>query len=408
MNRILGTAAAATSLALVFTGVSVTAASAATSTGTVKGHVRDIDGHRLKGITVALWHGGSLVAKDTTDSKGYFTVKARGNSYVVKFSDPDKDYVAEQSGSFTLKRGASRVVNGELDDAAAITGTVLSDNGTRVNDLDVTATGAAGTFTTSTNRSGNYYLKGLPAGSYSLEYSDDDHDRYLTEYYLDAATPAAATAITVDAGEKRRGVVERVTHGASIEGTVLVNGVLADPDLGAVVATLTDASGHTVATETVTSTFKFPLLPAGDYTVSFGSDSASGVVASKAYPDVITVGADDKAMLANVMLETKPDAVLPTIVDAKVSPTTVKYGKSFTVSASVKSYGDVLTGAVSLRHHSRIAETVTVGDNAHVTFRVSSKDWTNAKGTRSYSIGLQYKGTAATAASSDLVKVRIK
>jgi hypothetical protein len=306
-----------------------------------------------------------------------------------------------------LAGAALAPMSAQAADPAAITGKVYSDAGTLLKDITIQAVNGSNVVkTTTSNSSGKYYLTGLPAGTYTIKYSDT-HKRYLTEYYGDAATVATAKTLTVAAGEKRTGTVEKITHAGKVTGRVFVNGVPAASKLGPIEARLYDSTGNLVQKQIASPTFKFYYLPADGYSIYFCSpnddpswidcayykDSAN--VAGKTVIDVAT-GEAESGLVQN--LTTPKGALLPTIATGVIEPSPVKYGKSVDITVDVASYTDTSTGTVSIQHHKKVVQTAKVVDGK-ATFRVSTSAWVHTHNPKKVKVIFNATDTAKRSAS---------
>jgi hypothetical protein len=297
-----------------------------------------------------------------------------------------------------LAAAAFAPLSAQAADTASITGKVYSDNGTPVKNVTVEAvSGDTVLKSTTSDAKGAYYLRGLAAGTYTLKYSDVAK-RYLTDYFGDDAA-AEPQKITVTDGEKRSGTTESLTHAAKITGRVFVNGTEADTRLGAIEARLFNSKGELVEKQLTSPTFKFYSLPADGYTITFCTpdDDQSWVTCSD-YPSTITVDPGEAVGRVYQVLQTKEGAVLPSIVTATVSPSTVTYGKNVTITANVLSYSYLNNATVSIQHHNKIVETTAVV-NRSATFTVDSDDWVKSKSAKKIKVIFNPSADAARSAS---------
>jgi len=95
----------------------------------------------------------------------------------------------------------------------------------------------------STDGSGVYSVWGLPAGSYTVEFSDDV-DGYLPQFYNGQSSIATANPVTVSLGQTTSGVDAALTTGGRVSGAV-TDAVTGQAIAGAQVTVL-DANGSQV------------------------------------------------------------------------------------------------------------------------------------------------------------------
>jgi len=248
---------------VVVTGGTTTTTNAALiEDGTLKGQVTDATagGTPLSGATVTCT---CQVGSATTDSGGSysFTDVAPG-TYSLTFAKTG--YVTQTITGVKVTAGTTTITNTGLIEDGSIGGNVTDLNsGLPVSGVTVTCATCPTTSTT-TDPSGNYAFGNVPAGTYSLTFSDTG---YVTQ---------TASGTVVNAGA-----------------TTTVNIVLTDD--GGVSGTVTDAqtglpiSGATVTCSTCTTTtattngsgqYAFTAVPNGTYSLTF---NASGYV-----PDTIS------------------------------------------------------------------------------------------------------------------------
>lgn len=71
-----------------------------------------------------------------------------------------------------------------------------------------------------TDSGGHYALAGLPAGEYSIHFSDRERNRNYVDQYYDGGFAYPGTRITVGGSENRTGIDVELPAGSSISGTV--------------------------------------------------------------------------------------------------------------------------------------------------------------------------------------------
>jgi Carboxypeptidase regulatory-like domain len=263
--------------------------------------------------------------------------------------------------------GLGAAVPAQAAAPASITGRAYSDKGTPIDGLTV----SAGTKSATTDRTGKFVITGLKSGTYTLEFSDPTKHRYLTEYLGDSTTLSGADTITVASGEKHTGVSERLTHAALISGVVTVNGKKVDPDLGAVMVTLTNSAGTVIGTDKVTkSTFAFPGLPAGKY-------SLIGSEANSSYPHVTTESKTVTVVPGQQLNDQRLalGLVRGVVQNSAIATSVTHVGSTVKYTIAVKSYVSVKGGTVTLKYHRALHHVTTLGASGTATITVSTASW---------------------------------
>ena len=232
----------------------------------------------------------------TTKANGEYTVEGLASGpYKVEFSagfESDLNYVTQYydgapslaaAESVPVTQGATTPgIDAELQEGGKLSGTVtrytLSEDIIPLKNIEVTVYQASGTeppvgFAT-TKADGEYTVEGLASGSYKVEFSAGFESglNYVTQYYEDASTLAAATSVPVTQGATTKGINAELRAGGEIEGTVTdasTHAVLSGVEVAALgpgkVAegiALTDASGH----------YTIVGLAAGSYVVGFAAE----------------------------------------------------------------------------------------------------------------------------------------
>lgn len=233
-------------------------------------------------------------------STGTFTANGLlpGN-YRVRFDIMDRavnlisEYYADTydySSARLVPVAAGQMVAGidaSLEEGAVIEGTVSLPDGLSSSDLSgvrVTATSAGGTGSTFlstdvTPDTGQYRLDRLPAGDYVVMFEGSPGwnpetgeqipaANVVTQYHDGAATPSAATQISLSRGQTRTGVNASLAKGATIRGTASFPGPMPYP---AYLSVVSADSGQMLAngasTDLATGSFTIERLAAGRYYV---------------------------------------------------------------------------------------------------------------------------------------------
>lgn len=118
-------------------------------------------------------------------------------------------------------------VDAALELGGVIEGTVTGSGGPPLDGVEVCALTAQGKSggCSRTNAAGEYELPALSPGSYRVRFfTRGPSAEYVSEYYDGAATRAAATPISLAAGEVRGGVDAELAKGGQLRGTVRAAG----------------------------------------------------------------------------------------------------------------------------------------------------------------------------------------
>ena len=247
------------------------------------------------GIDMALAMGGSISGTVSDGSTGLsdVAVSALGGgwgvtnvwgeyimrglpsgTYDVTFNDYYRGYFPKTVSSVQVTSpGTTSGINAVLSMGASISGTV-TDGTMGISGIKVSAYDGAGTFESGyTDSSGNYIIRRLPSGTYTVYFYDYMNRGYVTQYYSSSVqTTAPGTTTGIDA------VLS--TDGGSISGTV-TNGTTG---IGGVAVIVYDANmkWYGMIGTNPSGQYLIGGLPSGTYTVYFASGSVvqafSGVV----------------------------------------------------------------------------------------------------------------------------------
>ncbi len=135
-----------------------------------------------------------------------------------------------------------------------------------------------------TNASGEYTVQGLASGSYKVEFSPDHESgvNYITQYYHDKASLAAAEPVVVVSGETTEHVEAELQEGGKITGTVTAFTESEDiVPLGNIEVTAYEAGGAEFpvgyATTGAGGEYTMVGLASGSYRVRFSPGLESGL-----------------------------------------------------------------------------------------------------------------------------------
>lgn len=186
----------------------------------------------LAGVEVRLWMKTGSWGVSQTKISGANGAYAFGpmvnGTYAVEFRDPSGGHVSEFYNNLVVTDPANATqlalgigqnmtgISASMDDAAAVTGTVVDSEGLPVPGVTVNAyqhsggssfeTTVAGTTTTAGD--GSYSVRGLAGGSYGMQFWSGT---YVPQYYSDSSTSGvtfkeAATPVPVSAGTTVTGI----------------------------------------------------------------------------------------------------------------------------------------------------------------------------------------------------------
>jgi hypothetical protein len=201
--------------------------------GSIAGQVSDPAATAVPGACVEAFRlPGGLAGGGSTDAHGKYTISGlTPGRYKVEFADPScsdgavglgtqwYDNAAD-SGSATLitvTAGATAsAINATLPADGTITGSVTGTSAAKLSGVCVSAValanGEPASFTVS--EQGSYTLADLPPGKYRVEFQAGCGQAGVkTQWWQDAASSAAATAITVVAGATVSGIDAIMTGG---------------------------------------------------------------------------------------------------------------------------------------------------------------------------------------------------
>jgi hypothetical protein len=275
------TASSATPM-VVASGGAATAINATMSTGgSISGTVKDSTSAPISGICADAFEGYSYVASGVTQSNGTYTITGLpAGTYTVEFYScgTTGSYVlqwyqgaAEQSTATSVAVANNQAVTGinaTMQAPGTISGTVTNQPVTG----SIVSVVQGGNYVTGVvpQTDGTYSIAGLTPGSYTVEFSASGS---VTQWYNGASTEAAATPLTVGAGQSLTGINATLQNDGQITGTV--TDVSSDPVTGACVYVYQAGMYVTSATSGVGGTYD-ATVPPGSYTVEFASGCGSG------------------------------------------------------------------------------------------------------------------------------------
>ena len=293
----------------------------AAGTGQITGKVTNSAGTGLQDVYVEVYDaGGSYVGDGYADANGdYWIAGLATGSYRLYFEDDSGDYASEYYNNKATLATADPVAVTEGQTTAGInaalaqfggwiTGKVTNSAGTGLEDVYVEVYDAGGSYVgdSYTDANGDYRIVGLATGSHRL-FFEDYNDAYLSEYYNDKATLAAADPVAVAEGQTTAGINAVLARSGWISGRVTnssgesipgVDVIAYDANGFYVSGAVTDANGdYTVAGMTT-----------GSYRLYF--EEENGDYVSEYYNDKATLGAADPIAVTAGQTTQGIDAVL--------------------------------------------------------------------------------------------------
>ncbi|WP_307097445.1 carboxypeptidase regulatory-like domain-containing protein [Arthrobacter sp. V1I9] len=233
-------------------------------------------------------HSSSLSGRVNYDGS-YLVRGLPAGAYKVQFSGSGAGLLDQwhaNASSFetatplTLAAGQDLTeIDATLVKGASISGTVTAPAGVDLSGVSVQVRSLEGStgFNTQVNRSGKYTVRGLPAGTYKVQFSGFASGT-LDQWYAEASTFESATAVTVTASQDLTGIDAELKNGASISGKISAP---AGVDLKAVWVTAYHSSGamdyagsSSVAAD---GSYKVGGLQAGSYKLEINSGNSGAL-----------------------------------------------------------------------------------------------------------------------------------
>src|SRR5207248_444994 len=171
-----------------------------------------------------------------TDASGSYTIVGLATaSYSVQFSDCDNGgYVTQYYNNQPNQSSANLVsvtvgattanINAAMMQGGSIAGTVTNSAATPVAlaSICVSARSSSGDTNgfTETDSAGNYSIRGLATGSFTVQFSDCRGTGYLAQYYNNQSSLSTANLVSVTEGVMTGNINVAMSLGGSITGTV--------------------------------------------------------------------------------------------------------------------------------------------------------------------------------------------
>jgi protocatechuate 3,4-dioxygenase beta subunit len=269
--------------------------------GSITGVVEDASGKPLSGICVSAEANNSGYGGQPSGSDGSFAITGLpSGTYRVQYNDCQNSgystsyYETPGSGSFTTGTSSNNsatlvtVVVGQatpidimkMSLGGSISGTITTSDGTTpLAGMCVSVMGnGSGYGGSPSNHLGQYTVTGIPAGTYSVEFTDCNDEGYANVYYGGANSPGVASyslaaSVTVTAG----GVVTNINGSMSLGGSI--SGVVQDSSSNGLSGICVSANSNSAGNGTASGdggTFTISGLSPGTYTVNFSDCSGMG------------------------------------------------------------------------------------------------------------------------------------
>jgi hypothetical protein len=256
---------------------------------------------------MALNGSNASVASARTNSSGQYSLtRLPAGSYKIDFYDcSGAGYLSQFYNNQSLLTNANPVsvtvgatksgINAKMVLGGKIAGTVTNNAATpaALANICVDVYPAAGGFaitSTYTDASGRYTVIGLPTGSYKVEFQVCTGTGYLTQYYHNQPTLAAANSIAVTDGTTTGGIGAKMVPAGQITGTVTNNAATPKP-LAGMCVDVWDASSNTFVNAAKTNSagqYAVGPLAAGSYKVEF-IDCAASLYVNQYYNNKATL-----------------------------------------------------------------------------------------------------------------------
>jgi molybdopterin-binding protein len=256
----------------------------------ISGKVTNTAGTALAGVSIFASEAGYAdFGFATTNSLGNYVVQGlEPGSYTIQVSPPSTTnyrsgyYTTANTNHFTDNPGAATAltvgpsktgINVKVPSGFTISGHITNTAGTALAGVSVNAQGPAFKYAT-TNSSGNYTIRGLPAGSYRIYVSGPFGSNYQSGYYTTANTnhftTSYASATLVVVGPNRTGIDVKLPAGFIISGKITNN---AGTALAGVSVSALSGPTYGSATTDASGNYAIRALNAGDYTLAVSPPS---------------------------------------------------------------------------------------------------------------------------------------
>jgi hypothetical protein len=230
--------------------------------------------------------GASADLSATTDSHGNYAFDdILAGSYAVTFADCLRHVYLPTGGSIyenVVAGSTTAHVDETMAKPGRISGTVTSASpGGPLGAVCVVAYNGEGLEVSGADsvRNGSYTLKGLLAGTYTVEFLDCIRRNYLTQFFDDQSTMAAANPVTVLENQTTINIGAAMAAGGRISGKVVSSAggqPIAGINVNAVGYPFTGYGPFGNALTNAKGTYAIKGLPSGNYVVTFNSTEVAG------------------------------------------------------------------------------------------------------------------------------------
>ncbi|MGN7252712.1 beta strand repeat-containing protein [Arthrobacter sp. SAFR-014] len=321
-----GTSAGATVIALTDGQAKSNVDATLTKGASISGRMSGAPGVDISAVNVELYNVDNFraypVNADVRPDGSFSLVGLQASNYKIRYYGPNAGALEQWHENATSMDSATAValapgqdvtgINASIAKGASISGTVKAPDGVSLTSTYVRAVSEAEPNGPSANvrTDGTYKLRGLPAGTYKLQFYGYDSGA-LEEWYQDARTSAEATPVTVTAGQDLTGIDATLAKGASISGKVtLPEGV---PAYSVYVSLyqggeLTPLS--TVSLNQYDGSYSFRGLAAGSYKLQFQSYGYAGLLQQQWYSDASSIDTATEVAVTDGQDRTAIDATM--------------------------------------------------------------------------------------------------
>ncbi|MDQ0866456.1 hypothetical protein QF036_004037 [Arthrobacter globiformis] len=343
---------------------------------TISGKVTAPAGVDLSAVSVYAYNStGSLSYPGYTNVQADGSYKLAGlpqGDYAVSFSGYNSGALDQWHANATSRESATVLpvaagqdvtgINATLVKGASISGKVTVPAGVTLSGVSVSASGEGSPYGTyaSVNADGTYKVKGLPAGSYKVKFSNYNSGA-LDEWYNNVQTEAAAAPIVLTAGQDKVAVDATLAKGATIGGKVtLPAGVNA---FNVTAGLFKAADGASVSSVQLNNDGTYALrgVPAGSYKLRFAGYSSTGLLA-RWYTNATTL--------------------------ATATPVTVTDGQTLTAINATLVKGGVISGKITAPAGTRLTASEVVATKTGTIDDSAVYGYVNPDGTYSI-VGLE-------------------
>jgi hypothetical protein len=268
------------------------------------------------------WYNGA-----STDNDGYYNIYGLpAGDYKIEFSthNTQGNYTGEwynNKDSFDNADAVSVTVgqtttgiDAQLAEGGAISGRVTDSSGTvGIYNVDVQVYDLNNYWinSTSTDSDGYYTMQGLTSGNYKIEFTTNwTPGDYVGEWYNDKGSFENADSISVTVGQTTTGIDAQLADGGSISGRVTDStGTVGINNVNINIRDMNNNWYHGVNTDNE-GYYTMHGLPAGDYTIEFNPNNATGNYVREWYNDKISNDSADPVTVTVGQTTTGIDAQL--------------------------------------------------------------------------------------------------